>query len=82
MSQAVLSVQHRDRRTDPRPLAMADSTDAMRPSGESSERMSAQIETTLPANADSGADSVSNFERVSRIEIPCYFDFPIPYLTF
>jgi len=51
----------------------------MRPSGE---RMSAQIETTLPANdnADSGADSVSNFELVSRIEIPCYFDFPILYL--
>ena len=53
----------------------------MRPSGE---RMSAQIETTLPANdlptRDSGADSVSNFELVSRIEIPCYFDFPILYL--
>ena len=52
----------------------------MRSSGE---RMSAQIETTRRAGkwfADRGADSVSNFELVSRIEIPCYFDFPILYL--
>ena len=48
--------------------------------------MSAQIETTLPANDLPTAtvvptgDSVSNFELVSRIEIPCYFDFPMLYL--
>jgi len=44
----------------------------MRPSGE---RMSAQIETTLPANDLPTA--VPTASLVSRIEIPWYFDFTI-----